>query len=259
MIDAHCHLDKYTPHEQQKILAHFDQNQVEGIVSVAMDLQSCVLTRQLALHYPGRVHPCYGFHPEQPLPDGQTLAQLDAFILAHADEMVAIGEVGLPYYTRTEREQAGELFDLLGYEQLLERFIVLAKKLQKPIVLHAVYEDAARACDLLEKHAVTRAHFHWFKGPADTIQRMIQTGYHISITPDVLYEEEIQQLVRTYPLDLMLVETDGPWPFEGPFAGQMTHPNMMHESIRKIAEIKQQPEAHVRQQLLANTKRFYTL
>jgi TatD DNase family protein len=126
-------------------------------------------------------------------------------------------------------------------------------------VLHTVYEDAKLACDVLEKHGHTKAHFHWFKGPEETIKRMIANGYYISITPDVIYESEIQQLVERYPLERMMVETDGPWPFEGPFAGQMTHPSMMTASIEKIAEIKQLPEASVHQILTDNTKQFYNL
>ena len=42
----------------------------------------------------------------------------------------------------------------------------------------------------------------------------------------------------SYPLEQMMVETDGPWPFEGPFTGKMTHPHMMWHSISMIAEIK---------------------
>jgi TatD DNase family protein len=259
MIDAHCHLERYPETEQQQILASLDQSDVKGIVTVAMDLASCQRTQKLAVQHPDHVYPCYGYHPEQSLPTEAEFEQLQAWIIAHADKMVAIGEVGLPYYTRTELEQSGQSFAQEPYLQLLERFIQLANQLDKPIVLHAVYEDAALVCDLLEKHNQTRAHFHWFKGPAATIQRMIQNGYFISITPDVMYEPEIQQLVRIYPLAQMMVETDGPWPFEGPFSGKMTHPDMMHESIRKIAAIKQLPENHVRQQLLANTIGFYQL
>ena len=84
-------------------------------------------------------------------------------------------------------------------------------------------------------------------------------GYFISITPDVLYEEEIQQLVLKYPLEQIMIETDGPWPFEGPFLGQMTHPRMTGESIKKIAEIKQISMNEVEQMLYENTKKFYRL
>ena len=36
----------------------------------------------------------------------------------------------------------------------------------------------------------------------------------------------------------MMVETDGPWPFEGPFQDKLTHPSMIHHSIQTITNIK---------------------
>ena len=78
-----------------------------------------------------------------------------------------------------------------------------------PIVLHAVYEDADIVCDLLEKYKVSRAHFHWFKGSDETMKRMMRNGYYISITPDVLHKEKIRKIVSYYPLEYMMVETDG--------------------------------------------------
>lgn len=104
--------------------------------------------------------------------------------------------------------------------------------------MHAVYDDAPMACDLLEKHSIEKVHFHWFKGDGKTIERMIANGYFISVTPDVVYEQEIQQIVNAYPLERIMIETDGPWPFEGPFKGKMTHPAMMAESVKQIAKIK---------------------
>ena len=136
--------------------------------------------------------------------------------------------------------------------------IALSVELDKPIVLHAVYEDAEIVCDLLEQYGVKNAHFHWFKGDERIVRRMMNNGYFISITPDVLYEEEIQQLVLQYPLEQIMIETDGPWPFEGPFSGQMTHPRMMRESIKKIAEIKQISINEVEDTLYENTKKFYS-
>jgi len=65
--------------------------------------------------------------------------------------------------------------------------------------------------------------------------------------------------VLRYPLEQMMVETDGPWPFEGPFSGQWTHPQMMTESIKKIAEIKQVSFEQTTKILDENTKKFYRL
>ncbi|MGM9923588.1 MAG: TatD family hydrolase [Bacillus sp. (in: firmicutes)] len=251
IIDSHIHLDTYKEEERNSILAGRGYTH---LISVSMHLPSSMKNLQLA-RQDGRIKAAFGFHPEQPLPAEQDVRELLSWMDEHQHEMVAVGEVGLPYYLRQENPA----IELEGYLRLLEKFVIFAKEKQLPIILHAVYEDAPLVCDLLEKHRVERAHFHWFKGDEATIRRMIANGYYISITPDVCYEREIRQLVQHYPLELMMVETDGPWPFEAPFTGRMTSPAMIHESVGEIALIKQLDKEYVYETLYRNTKRFYSL
>ncbi|CEG26206.1 TatD family hydrolase [Bacillus sp. B-jedd] len=254
VIDAYIHLDKYNKAEKDALLNCLNENNIEGLISVSMDLVSCQENLKLALGNP-RIYPAFGFHPEQPLPSDEELVELVKWIEGNQASMVAVGEVGLPYYSRAEK--AGAAFPYERYVELLEQFIVLAKKLDKPIVLHAVYDDAPVVCGLLEKHNAGKAHFHWFKGDEMTIGRMIANGYHVSFTPDILYEEETRAVVKQYPLGLMMAETDGPWPFEGIFLGKKTHPKMVHHVVSEIAAIKKMRVEEVYNNLLQNSKRFY--
>lgn len=251
MIDAHIHLDWYQTDEQQLLM---DTLKVDGMIAVSSDFESCQRVWQLVQIYPF-VYPAFGWHPEQNLPSVREIDNIIQTIDQRFQDIVAIGEVGLPYYKK--RKEAS--LDVTPYHAILERFVQAAKKYDLPIVLHAVYEDAAVVCDLLEKYEVKKAHFHWFKGDKATIERMINNQYMISITPDCWYEEETQSIIKQYPLELVMAETDGPWRFEGPFQNQMTHPNMIMEVIKKIAEIKQLSFDKVRQQISANTTNFYRL
>lgn len=248
LIDAHIHLDQYTDEEIPSLL-----EEVKAVIAVSMQLSSCERTLRLSNSYQ-QVKAAFGFHPEQPLLSPNDETALFDWIHSHQDDMVAIGEVGLPYYLKQE-----QAIDERPYVALLERFVVLAKELDKPIVLHAVYEDAHIVCNLLEKHQLHKAHFHWFKGDEAIVKRMIERGYFISITPDCLYEEEIQQLIHAYPIELMMVETDGPWPFEGPFTKKRTSPWMMHSTIEVIASIKGLSTQEVAKIITQNTKTFYRL
>ncbi|MCJ8012008.1 TatD family hydrolase [Paenibacillus sp. KQZ6P-2] len=257
LIDAHIHLDSYEEDQQQEILSELNNVDVEGIIAVSMHLESARANLQLARQHPGLVHPAFGFHPEQPIPDEAGINELFGWMNRHAADMVAVGEVGLPYYTRTEAKEAGQPFDTRPYEELLERFIAFARDQDKPIVLHAVYEDADTACRLLELYRIKRAHFHWFKGSPETVQHMAKQGYYVSFTPDIVYEEEIQELASVYPRSLVMSETDGPWPFEGPFAGQMTHPRMTADVALAWSRIQGLSLPEARRMLYDNAKRFY--
>lgn len=254
IIDAHIHLDMYTKDEQNQILTDLEQEKITAVVSVSNHLASSIANLRLAEQYE-KIYPAFGFHPEQELPSEGELEELIQFIQQYKDQAIAIGEVGLPYYMR----QKAVNMNIEPYLELLEVFIKLSKQWDKPISLHAVYEDADLVCDLLEKHSIDKAHFHWFKGSYQTIERMIQNGYFISITPDICYEKEIQQLVKEYPLAHIMVETDGPWPFTGPFANQLTSPVMTHDTIIKIAQIKKQSIANVYEQIFTTTKQFFAL
>lgn len=253
MIDAHIHLDHYEEKDRKVLLANLSKHGVEALVTVSFDLSSCIKNHGFSLE-DNRIKAAFGFHPEQAIPSIEEIDQLFSWMEEHVDQMVAVGEVGLPYYKKRESQES------LNYEpyiQLLERFVAFAASTQKPIVLHAVYEDAHIACDLLEKHHVTKAHFHWFKGDETAIKRLIENGYLISITPDCLYEQEIQQLICKVPIEQMMIETDGPWPFEGPFTNQLTEPKMMVQSIIKIAELQNRTVEETSKILYENTKKFY--
>jgi len=258
-IEAHIHLDMYEPSTAWEIVTQLQDHHIVALVAVSRHLASSQATKELRDQARDRVYAAYGFHPEQQLPTEAELSELESWIVAHADEAVAIGEIGLPYYMRKEAEEQGREFKLEPYIKVLDRMLGLAARLQKPVALHAVYEDADIVCDLLERHGLRNAHFHWFKGSVRTVERMIQSGFMISITPDVLYEQEIQDLVRSYPIEQLMVETDGPWPFEGPFEGRETHPQMIHAVIEQIAHIKRIPLQEAAECLLQNTVKFYSL
>lgn len=254
IIDSHIHLDLYSKKEQQHIIDTMQNNHIAGLITVSNHLQSAKANYELSKMHPA-IFPAFGFHPEQPLPTDVELEKLIRFTDSHREEIVAIGEVGLPYYLRKEQSD----IENEPYIELLEEFIILAKTLEKPIVLHAIYEDAPIVIQLLEKHSVEKAHFHWFKGDGKTLEHIAENGYFISVTPDITYKERTQRIVKNFPLNQMMVETDGPWPFEGPFKGQMTHPKMIHESVKTISTIKNIDSKIVCKQLYENTRAFYAI
>lgn len=252
IIDAHIHLDQYTDKAIHKMQT---DETIEHIITVSMDKASSIRNLQLSRTFPS-VHAAFGFHPEQPICGESYFADLFDWIRNHQTEMIAIGEVGLPHYERLKDPKS---YPLEPYLELLEQFILLAKELQKPIVLHCIYEEATLALDLLEKHSYMAAQFHWFKGSSPTLERMMRNGCYLSFTPDIHYEHDIQLIAKNYSPHRIMAETDGPWPFEGPFQNMKTTPAIIHQSIEKIAELKQITTAQCYKQISANTKAFFAL
>lgn len=257
MIDAHIHLDQYQDAIIEQLVKKMRPSGIEGLISVSTNLNSSEANLALSKLYPGIVHPAFGYHPENPLPSEEDIRQLFCWMRRHARHMIAVGEIGLPYYLRRQLAKEGSSIDTCAYIQLLEQFLSFAKQYDKPVILHAVYEDADLACDLLDKHHIRRAHFHWFKGAKHTVHRMAERGYYISFTPDLLYEAEIIKLARSYPAHQVMVETDGPWPFNDIFEGQLTQPPMILEVAKAWAAIQNITFETACLRLRENTRRFY--
>jgi TatD DNase family protein len=147
VFDAHIHFDKYAENHQNQIIKSLASHQVEGLITVSTNLSSCKENFRLASNHPD-FFPAFGFHPEQPMPAETEVDELLKWISGHQEKMVAVGEVGLPYYRRLKDNSS--FFSYEGYVEILEQFILLTMKLDKPIILHAVYEDARIVCGLLE-------------------------------------------------------------------------------------------------------------
>lgn len=242
----------YEEDDRLQILNELEVNDITSIVSVSNNLESSV--RQLEFsRSDSRIKPAIGYHPEQALPTEDELSSILQLIDDNAGCLTAIGEVGLPYYLRQERPD----LEVTLYIDILKCFIRKTAEHDLPIALHAVYKDAGVVCEMLEQHSIPKAHFHWLKGEDRIVQQIVSNGYMISVTPEVTYREKIQHIVKQVPLSQLMVETDGPWPFEHSFKGKLTHPSMMHESIKSIAEIKGVTVDEAYREIYNTTQRFY--
>lgn len=248
-FDSHIHVDQYSQEEQRRLIEGMkNDTRIAGLIAVSMGESSCERTLQLA-EKEKFIYPALGYHPEQAI-DFKQCERIYKLIEKEANRIVAIGEVGLPYYLRQEYPN----LSLAPYVEVLERFVYLAKKYDLPIILHAIYDDADIVYDLLEMYQIRKAHFHWFKGSENTMERMIEKRYFLSVTPDILQKEKIRNIVSFYPLSNMMVETDGPWQFQ---EGIMTHPSMIYDVLTSISDIKEMPIEKVAEVIYENTYNFY--
>ena len=245
MYDSHIHLAQYRDVEMMDILS-----QVEGVIAVATDLTSSKRLLDLKRSYDISI--AAGFHPEQTLLSEAQLNELVDWIRDNRSALSAIGEIGLPQYLRRE----GKVENEQVYIHLLETLIHLAGELELPIVLHAVYADAAIALQLLDQYNV-HGHFHWFKATDDLINEVIKAGHFISVTPDILWNSKTRRVAELVPLEQLMIETDGPWPHTG-FDKCDIH-SQLSAIIDEVAVIKQMTRNKVMEQIRYNTRSFYQL
>lgn len=234
-----------------RYIAEWYEAGIVGVVAVATDLSSAYRTLALKQRYPDFVYAALGFHPEQLLPSSSEVTELVDLLYRERQMIHAIGEVGLPHYVAEAVEQIDE------HAECLSRFAALAAELDVPLILHAVHDKAAHALAIVRTQGVRKAHFHWLKAPDAVVDEIVGHGYFISITPEVCYRERDRQLVRRVPPFQLLLETDGPWPYTGPFLNQKTTPLLLWQTAAAVATIYDVSTEQVAAWSMHGTQRLY--
>ena len=252
-VDAHIHLSD--PEYNQnigKIVEDAKRSNVVALVSNSMNLQTSLLSLQLAEEYPGLVYVALGVHPwnVKSLSPNETQDVISQ-IFQQKEKLVAVGEIGLDFrYARS-----GELRDL--QLQVFHEMLRTAEKISLPVIIHS-RETAPEIMSLLSSYGLEKVLFHWFSSKfIGLLPQIVDRGYYITEGPPTIYSNGIREIVRHIPLANLLTETDGPVRFGGPFKGEMTKPSFIPLVVKAIAQIKDMKETEVADQILKNFSNFF--
>jgi TatD DNase family protein len=252
LFDAHIHLEQY-----QNLGDEIDRWKIagaSGVLAVSNDLASSYRTLELQIKYPDFVHTAVGYHPERPLPTEADFLEWQTLLTTERDKITAIGEIGLPHYALERLPHS-----LDHYIDFLSRCLDIAHHEDLPVVLHAVHEKAMIVYELLQKHHINAAHFHWLKAPLDVLDLIFNAGYYVSVTPEICYRIRDQQLASLVPPSQLLIETDGPWQFDHQFKNQLTTPLLLRDIIHKLSDLKGLSWNQIQRETVNNTIRCYNL
>jgi len=140
------------------------------------------------------VYPAIGIHSTEFFKEdiNATLA----FISDRVSLCSAIGEIGLDYWikpvrkNRTLKEQQQEVF---------KKQLELAKEYGKPVSIHS--RGAWRDCvNLVTSYWSSTAIFHWYSGPFDALNDILDQGFYISCTPALKDSPELRNTMNKYLL-----------------------------------------------------------
>lgn len=257
IIDSHCHLHAAAyadPREALRVAMTYD---VWGVVAVGCDPATNEETLAAARTMPKAIWAGLGFHPDWRQLSGGELEQVEAQVREHRARIVALGEVGLPWYSLEGDPDPARR--MAAGRDHLERLLGVAVRWDLPVILHAPHGAAAPALEALRRHGIEQAVFHWHKAPEDVTRAIVQAGYFVSVTPEVVYRERDRQMVEVVPLDSLVVESDGPWAYQGEFEGLASGPWLVTRVAEEIAKLKRLPADDVIARLSENTCRLFDL
>ena len=244
LVDSHCHVDWFK--NPEKIVKNALNNGVEVILSNATSIESIsknlVLARQFSC-----IKPVIGVHPVDLLRVSDEEVDF-AFELVEKNisKAIAIGEVGLDYkYAKTQEQKNRQ-------EVVFRRFIALAIKYNKPLVVHARYAES-KVLDILEESGVTRVLMHWFTNSEKTSSRALDLGFFVSCGPIIISDVQSAKIASGFPLNKVLLETDSPVEF----VGKKSEPSWIPLVCAKFAELKGVSVEEIEQITQKNYKKLF--
>lgn len=257
IIDSHCHLHDRAFSDLRETLSTALAHDVWGLVAVGCDPETNARTLAAAHAAPKSVWACLGFHPDWTHLGDAELERVEQQLAEHHHQIVALGEVGLPWYSLADAPDPVALMSR-GLDRL-HRLLRLAARYDLAVALHAPHGAAAGALAALRHHGIERAVFHWHKAPADVTRAIVDAGYFISVTPEIVYRDRDRELVEQVPLESLLVESDAPWRYRGEFEGLASGPWFAARVAEEVAKIKRLPVDDVMHQLSTNTSGLFNL
>ncbi len=201
LVDSHAHIDELE--NLSKAIHEAKESGVIGIIAVGMNIESNKKTLEIAMDNPEFIYPAIGYHPWE-IKEEEIEANL-TWIKDHINEAVALGEIGLDYKIKLKKELQFKVF---------ERLLEIANEFDKPVILHCRFSHQ-KVFEMVKGKNVKKAIFHWYSGPLNLLDRIIESGYFISATPALAYSPPHQEAIKRTPIERILLETDSPVSYQG--------------------------------------------
>ena len=252
LIDSHCHLDRIDLKPYQNDFACFmheaEVKQIEHLLCIAIDLESYPAMLDLVAGFQ-QISVTVGVHPNEQDCKDPTVDELIA--LGEPDNVIGIGETGLDYF-RSEG-------DLSWQHQRFRNHISVAKKLNKPLIIHTreAKNDTLR---ILKEEGAEEVGgvIHCFTEDWEFAKKALDINFFISFSGIVTFNNAtaIKEVAKKVPPDRFLIETDSPYLAPVPFRGRPNYPTYVRYVAEQIAELRGAPVNKIAE---LSTKNFYDL
>lgn len=261
-IDTHAHLNFHAfDKDLNAVIDRAKKNGVKKIIIPGAKIDSSVKALHISEKYPG-LFAAVGIHPHHVsefVEKGDEVAS-DLTSLAYCDKTVAVGEIGLDYYTY-KNYPALTPDNKKRQKELLILQLKIALACQKPVIFHCreAHDDMLELLTGFQEKPGTRLRgvFHCFGGNKIHLKKVLELGFLIGFDGNITYEENqrLQEIAVQTPLERLLLETDAPYltpiphrrqrnepsylPFLAEFISNLTGNNLKNitEKTQKNAEI----------------------
>lgn len=212
-LDSHCHInDEAFNEDLDAVLNMMVENNVTRCMLVSCNVKDYLKGLEIS-HKDIEIKRSIGVYPEDTNLSDEEFEEY----VKYFKDVDAIGEIGLDYhwYKDTKEKQ----------KELFIRQIEIAKKMNKPIIVHA-REAIQDTYDILKEHRC-KGVLHCYSGSAEMAKEFVKLGYYISFAGPITFKnaKEPLEVVKSIPLDRILIETDSPYMAPVPMRGKRNDPS----------------------------------
>lgn len=252
-FDTHTHYDDDRfKNDAEQVIINAYTGGVRYILNAGSDLFSSVKSIEFSEKY-DFIFAAVGVHPhEVGKLENNDLKKIEELLLH--PKVVAVGEIGLDYYYNYSPKDIQQKWFVIQLN--------IAKNLKLPVVIHnrEAHEDVMRIVKS-EFPSETGGVFHCFSGSWEMAKELLKKGFYISIGGPITFKNarRIIEVVKSVPMDMLLLETDCPYLTPEPFRGKRNDSSYIRFIAEKVAEIKAVSLEEVAKATTENAKRLFKI
>ncbi|NMA30925.1 MAG: TatD family deoxyribonuclease [Candidatus Methanofastidiosa archaeon] len=218
LIDFHVHIDYYKDFYEK--YNYYNNNRIYalGVTNLPEIYEKCISSFKKSKF----VQFALGYNPQFAGTDKFNKRIFDKYF----DTTKYIGEVGLDFsrdFVIHKAEQI-EVFDYIAQR---------AGQHNKILSIHSRNAEVD-VINILKKHKVKFAVFHWYTGKIEKVKDIVDRGYYFSVNSKMLQSKRGLTIIKNIPFDRILIETDGPFT---DFRKQMITPDKLPEVYSTFEQV----------------------
>lgn len=236
LIDTHCHLNYEYDNGRTatQLVEDCLTNNVKYQITIATDHTNFEAVQKISESFPSVYH-TIGIHPhEASLVTPEILTTMKSYL--NHPKCVAVGEIGLDYYYEHSQPEKQKIECASQLEIALEA--------KKPVVIHSRDAEEELLEMLVDYAKALKGNYspgviHCFSGTEKFARACLDLGFYISLSGIFTFKatENLRQMVKGFPIDRLLVETDAPFLAPVPLRGKKCEPAMVKHTAMKLAEV----------------------
>ncbi len=264
MIDVHCHLNFHAfERDYDEVIKKALTDGVEKIINVGTSIESSEKAIELAEKYEN-LYAIVGVHPHHADKVSDDFVN-DLAKLVKKDKVVAIGEIGMDYYSY----KSNGIVDPKVQKEVFIKQVELSIKSKLPLQIHnrLAGKDIIEVVEHYKNNLLNPpGMFHCMSGNIGLLKKVLELGFYVGFDGNITYEgiakgedTRLSELVKYAPIDRIVTETDSPFLTPVPHRGSRNTPSYVILVGQFIAKIKAISQESVENITVENSKKIFSL